>query len=419
MAHIAEIIAVGTELLLGGTANTDAQDISQALSELGIHCYYHTTVGDNPERLTEALRIARSRADILITTGGLGPTYDDLTKQTVCSFFARPLVMHEPTWERIQAYFAKIAAPLTENNRQQAMLPENCVIFENDWGTAPGCGFQAGETHVLMLPGPPRECRAMLRKCAMSYLSALRGDVIVSRVVRVFGLGESRMETLLRERMEAARNPTIAPYATEGECFLRVTASAATEAEAYALTEPVVADLQRILSPYVYGVDVDALQNVVLNRLIEHNKTLATAESCTGGMIATRLTALPGASKVFLGGVTAYDNRVKTALLDVPESLLREHGAVSRPVAEAMARGVCARTGADLGLSVTGLAGPGGDGSGTPVGTVFIALYDSGNGTLQCIENVLGDERHRVRAAASSRAMNLLRLYLEKEEKKS
>ncbi|MCL2030473.1 MAG: competence/damage-inducible protein A [Oscillospiraceae bacterium] len=409
MPRIAEVIAVGTELLLGGTANTDAQDISQGLSELGIHCYYHTTVGDNPGRLREALRIAASRADILITTGGLGPTYDDLTKQTVCEFFGRGLVPHRPTWERIEAYFRRIGAPPTENNRQQALLPEDCVIFENDWGTAPGCAFRAGDTHILMLPGPPRECRAMFRGCAMPYLSSLRSGALVSRVVRVFGLGESRVETLLRERMENARNPTIAPYAREGECFLRVTASAETEAEARALTDPVVAELCRVLHPYVYGVDVDSLENVVFSLLEGHKKTLAAAESCTGGMIAARLTALPGVSRVFRGGVVAYDNRAKHGLLGVPEDILHRHGAVSGPVAEAMARGVCERTGASLGLAVTGLAGPDGDGSDTPVGTVFLALFDAEDGTLNCVRKSLGDERHRVRSAAAGHALNMVR----------
>jgi nicotinamide-nucleotide amidase len=220
------------------------------------------------------------------------------------------------------------------------------------------------------------------------------------------------VETLLRERMERAQNPTIAPYAKEGECFLRVTASAETEAEARALTEPVVGELCRVLHPHVYGVDVNALEDVVFSLLERHKKTLAAAESCTGGMIAARLTSLPGASRVFRGGVVAYDDQVKRGLLDVPESLLKEHGAVSRPVAEAMARGVCRRTGAALGLAVTGLAGPDGDGSETPVGTVFFALYDAESDILNSVQKTLGDERHRVRSSAAGHGLNMVRLYL-------
>jgi nicotinamide-nucleotide amidase len=413
-ARVAEIIAVGTELLLGNVANTDAQDISQGLSELGINCFYHTTVGDNPERLKEALRVARSRADIIITTGGLGPTYDDLTKQTVCSFFGKELYLHEPTWARIRAYFEKLASPLTENNRQQAMLPVGGEIFENNWGTAPGCAFTAdGDIRVLMLPGPPRECRAMFRHCAMPYLRALRGGALVSRIVRVFGLGESRMETLVRGRIEKAQNPTIAPYAQEGECFLRVTAYAESEEEAFALTEPAVAELTRLLHPHVYGVDVPSLEFVVLSLLTRHKKKLAVAESCTGGMIAARLTALPGASAVFMGGVTAYDSLLKINLLDVPRDILDEYGAVSAQTAEAMARGICARTGADLGIAVTGLAGPTGDGTDTPVGTVYLALCDSARGIVDCQNAVLGDERRRVRLAASGRALDMVRRWLD------
>lgn len=413
MALVAEIIAVGTELLLGNIANTDAQDISQGLSALGIHCYFHTTVGDNPARLRSALEIAASRADILITTGGLGPTYDDLTKQTVCDVFNRRLVLHEPTWERILDYFGKTGRTPTENNRQQALLPEDCFIFQNDWGTAPGCAVETNGKHVLMLPGPPRECRAMFANCAVPYLKNLTKDgTIVSRTVRLSGIGESQMEDKIRERISSAVNPTIAPYAKEGECFLRITASAPTEEEAFALTEPVVTELCELLDPYVYGVDVESLEEVVLAKLLKTGKTLAVAESCTGGMLSARITALPGASKAFLGGVIAYDSAVKTSVLGVKEETLRLFGAVSEETAIEMAKGIQKRTGADFTLSVTGLAGPGSDGSNVPVGMVHIACYNNSTGEMRHICRHMGDERHRVRTISVGTALNLVRQML-------
>ena len=220
MSYTAELIAVGTELLLGNIANTDAQMISQGLSAMGINVYYHTVVGDNPDRLRAAVDIAKGRADIIITTGGLGPTCDDLTKQTLAAAFGLPLVFHQPSADRIADYFRRLHPdrPMTENNLQQAMLPQGCTVFDNDWGTAPGCAFESGGVRVLMLPGPPRECRAMFQHRALPYLQSLSDGVILSRTLKLFGIGESAMEARLRERMNAMTNPTLAPYAKEGEC---------------------------------------------------------------------------------------------------------------------------------------------------------------------------------------------------------
>ena len=409
MTHICEIIAVGTELLLGNIANTDAQDISQGLAEIGVHCYFHTTVGDNPERLRSALRIAKSRADIIITTGGLGPTYDDLTKQTVCAEFGVPLVLHEPTWRRIQEFFERVGRPVTQNNAQQAMLPEGGVILENSWGTAPGCGFEAGGVRVYMLPGPPRECLPMFRSCLMPHLRGLSDKTLVSRNIRIFGLGESAVEDKLRDIMESASNPTLAPYAKEGEVLLRVTASAATEEEAHALAEPMVARVCEIMGDVVYSTDGSTLEETVLRLLVERGLRLAVAESCTGGLIADRITGVPGASKSFMGGVVAYFTSVKTNLLGVPAALMERYGVVSPEVSSAMAQGVCKATGAELGLGVTGLAGPLGDGSDTPVGTVCITLHDARTGTDTTVTRNFGDSRHRVRIMASGTAIDMVR----------
>ena len=413
MPLIAEIIAVGTELLLGNIANTDAQDISQGLSELGINCYYHTTVGDNHDRLTNAIETAVSRADIIITTGGLGPTYDDITKETVCEAFDVKLVPHQPTLRRIESFFRRIGRPFTENNLKQAYLPEGCTALENNWGTAPGCAFYARGKHVVVLPGPPRECRPMFRNCAMPYLAALSESVLVSRNIRIFGMGESAVEQKLRERMRTSENPTIAPYAKDGEVLLRVTASAPDREGALRLTEPVVAEIADILGDIIYGVDVENLETLVHKLLKEKGHVLAVAESCTGGMIAARMTAVPGASDIFAGGVCAYQTSLKTSLLGISAQAIEHDGVVSKATARAMAASVCRATGATLGIGVTGLAGPGGDGSAVPVGTVFVALHDTLTGKTVTRSGNFGDERHRVRQMACNTALDMVRRHLQ------
>ena len=411
MAHTAEILSVGTELLLGSIVNSDAQMISRELSALGINVYYHTVVGDNPGRLEQAVEVARQRADILITTGGLGPTCDDLTKQTLARCFGLELVYDPRSMGRIEAYFARLDRPCTENNRQQAYLPEGCVILDNDWGTAPGCAFYARGTHVIMLPGPPSECRPMFLERAVPYLRSLGEGVIVSRTLRLFGTGESMVEARLRARMNAMTNPTLAPYAKEGEVELRITAKADSEAAARAMIAPVEADLRGEFGPLIYGADVDSLEQVVLSGLTARGLTLSCAESCTGGLIAKRVTDLPGASRAFRGGVVSYTDGVKAAALGVPEELLKEHGAVSAPVAAAMAEGVRRLTGSDLAVSTTGVAGPDPDDRGNPVGLVYVAL--AGPGGTRVTERRLSGTRARIRISAASTALDLVRRWLE------
>ena len=280
MSHTAELIAIGTELLLGNIANTDAQMISEGLSELGINVYYHTVVGDNPERVRQAVDIARRRADIIITTGGLGPTCDDLTKVALAEAFGRPLVYHEPSAQRIRDRFAAMERPSTDNNFQQAMVPRGCTVLDNDWGTAPGVAFESDGTHVILLPGPPRECEMMFRHRAVPYLKALSDGVIVSRTVKTFGIGESAAEALLRDLMNSLSNPTLAPYAKPTGTELRITAHAATDEEAYALIAPVEEQVKAILGDYAIGVDVTSIQDICLSLLKEKGLTLGTAESC-------------------------------------------------------------------------------------------------------------------------------------------
>ena len=410
MAHTAELIAVGTELLLGSIANTDAQEISRTLAGLGINVYYHTVVGDNPRRLKAAVDIARSRADLIITTGGLGPTCDDLTKTVLAECFGKQLVFHQASAQRIRDYFTRVGKPFTENNLQQAMLPEGCTVLDNDWGTAPGCAFTADGTTVIMLPGPPRECSAMLRHRVVPYLTGMADGEICSRTLCLFGIGESEMESRLRERMARMTNPTLAPYAKEGTCELRITAKAPTQEEGLALIAPVEEELREEFGDLIYGADVKDLQSVVCALLLERGITLATAESCTGGLISGRITDLPGVSAVYKGGVVCYTNAVKRDLVGVPEELLERYGAVSAPVCQAMAEGIRGKLDAYLGVSVTGVAGPDPDDRGNPVGLIYVGLSDGANTWVK--ELHLGGGRGRNRNYACHYAFDMLRRYL-------
>ena len=413
MTHTAELIAVGTELLLGNIANTDAQILSQGLSALGITVHYHTVVGDNPQRLRDALDIAKTRADIIITTGGLGPTYDDLTKQTICAAFGRELELHEDILETIRSFFAKTGRTMPENNVQQAMLPVNCTVFDNPVGTAPGCAFEEGGVHVLMLPGPPFECRYMFENRAMAYLQALTDGVIVSHEIRVYGMGESHVEAKLRDIMTTMTNPTLAPYAKTNECMLRATAKAPTAAQAEELLAPMVQQVRDILGDVVYGVDVDNLESAVVRLLSEKGLHLATAESCTGGLVAKLITDVSGASEVFGMGLVTYANEAKMKLLGVPAAMLEEHGAVSEPVARAMAEGVREVSGSELGIGITGVAGPTGGTPEKPVGLIYIALSD---GTRTWVRRMTPPGRVHgrgwLRDRAAGTALDMVRRYL-------
>ncbi len=409
MSYSAEIIGVGTELLLGNTANTDAQDISEGLSELGINVFYHTVVGDNDARLRSAVEIAKSRADIIITTGGLGPTYDDMTKQTLAACFGKKMVFNEEEAERIRSYFKErlLAHKMTENNLQQALLPEGCTIFHNDWGTAPGCAFEAEGKHVLMLPGPPRECRAMFTHCAVPYLKALQDSEILSHSIRIFGMGESAVEDKLRDMMEGLTNPTLAPYAKEGEVMLRLTAKSRSREEAEAIMAPVLEDVKKVLGDVIYGVDVDSLEARVLSLLQEKGLTLATAESCSGGLLSKRLTDIPGSSKSFIGGIVAYANEVKENLLGVSHELLESQGAVCADVAKAMAQGVRKTIGADFGIGITGIAGLQTAPSEKMAGLVYVAFCDGEN--TWCRELHSGTDRNRTRIMSTNHALDMIR----------
>ena len=405
-----EILSVGTELLLGHITNTDARDISELLSKIGVNVRWHTVVGDNPERLSKCVEIAKGRADIIITTGGLGPTCDDLTKQVLAKSFGLPLVENAAEREGLYEYI-RLGKRYTPNNLSQALLPEGCTVFHNRWGTAPGCAFEAEGKLVLMLPGPPNECVPMFREYAIPYLKKLSEEQIVSHAIRIFGIGESAVDDIFAEEMNAMRNPSMAPYAKECDCLLQVTAKAKSEAEAEEMMAPVIRHVKERLGDYVYGMDVESIEEAVLPLLRERGLTFAAAESCTGGEIAKRITDIPGASAVFAGGCVTYTNEVKARLLGIDRELIETNGAVSEPVARLMAERVRAVTGADLGVGVTGLAGPDGDGT-HEVGTVFVSLAAEGKTWVR--ELHLGTFRTRsfIRRMAGNHAYDMLRRYL-------
>ena len=405
-----EILSVGTELLLGHVTNTDAKDISEMLSAIGINVRYHTVVGDNPQRLEDCVNIARTRADIIITTGGLGPTCDDLTKQILAKAFGLELVRDQAEYDALYEYI-KGGKSFTENNFMQAMLPEGCTVFHNNWGTAPGCAFEKDGKTVIMIPGPPKECNFMFEACAIPYLRKLSDEQIVSHSVRIFGIGESGVDDIFRDEMNSMTNPTMAPYAKECDCLLQITAKAQSAAEAEEMIKPVMERVCARLGEYVYGIDIECVEERVIQLLRERSLRFAAAESCTGGELAKRFTDIPGASAAFLGGVVTYTNAAKTALLGIDPALIEEKGAVSREVAVEMAERVRRLTDPDIGVGVTGLAGPDGDGV-HPVGTVFVSMAVEGQTFVK--ELRLGERRTRsfIRRMAGNHVYDMMRRYL-------
>ena len=409
-AYDTEIISVGTELLLGHVTNTDARDISEMLSRIGINVRWHTVVGDNPQRLRDCVEIAKRRADIIITTGGLGPACDDLTKQILAEAFSLPLVENSAEREGLYDYI-RYSKVFTPNNYAQAMLPEGCTVFHNSCGTAPGCAFEKDGKTVVMLPGPPKECRAMFMQSAVPYLKKLSDGEIVSHSLRIFGIGESAVDQMFRDEMDRMSNPSMAPYAKECDCLLQITAKADTEAEAEAMIRPVMDAAAARLGEYVYGEDVECIEEAVFALMERSGLRFAAAESCTGGDVARRFTDIPGASAHFLGGAVTYTNEMKAKILGIDPALIEEKGAVSYEVAREMAARIREISGADIGVGVTGLAGPDGDGV-HEVGTVFVSM--AAGGEVWVRELHLGEHRTRsfIRRMAGNHVFDMMRRYM-------
>lgn len=406
-----ELISVGTEILLGNIVNTNAAYLAEKIAALGLSCYHQSAVGDNEERLEDALRLALSRSDIVILSGGLGPTKDDLTKEVTAKVFGKKLVEDAHTKERIQAYFDRIHTKnkITSNNWKQALIPEEAVVVDNHNGTAPGLILKGenGKTAIL-LPGPPNEIKPMFERDIAPYLNRLQPEGIYSKMVKVCSVGESRAETMVADIMDAQTNPTLAPYAKTGEVHFRVTAKAKDEETANVLMEPVVRELYARFGDKIYTTKEHVtLEEAIVELLKEKGMTVTTAESCTGGLLAGRIMNVAGASAVYQEGYITYSNRAKEKLLGVSEETLRTYGAVSAETAAQMAEGAAKAAEADAALAITGIAGPGGGSSEKPVGLVYVGCFVKGR--VRTEEFIFTGNREKNRDYAVVRALTVLR----------
>ena len=406
-----ELLSVGTELLLGQIVDTNAAYLAGKLSVLGVNVYHKTTVGDNAERLAAALRISLGRSDVVLATGGLGPTKDDITAAVVAQVMGAGLVEDQASAAKIRSFARERGLTLLDSLLKQAVVPEGAQVVPNPVGTAPGFIATRDGRTAIALPGVPTEMKAMAEQTVLPYLAARAAKeegaaVILSRTLRLAGVGESQAEADIADLIESQTNPTIAPYAKTYEVHLRVTARAASREAAEALVAPVEARIRDRLGSHIYGADEEALEAVIGGMLRSGGLTLAAAESCTGGLIGHRITNVPGSSGYFLAGLTTYSNESKTRLLGVPAELIAAHGAVSPEVAIAMAEGVRRAVGADVGISTTGIAGPGGATPTKPVGLVHIGLSDeTGNMTE---ELRLRGDRVMIKERAGQLALFLL-----------
>lgn len=405
---IAEIISVGTELLLGNIINTNAAYLAEQCAVLGLSCYYQDVVGDNEERLSATIKTALERADVVFIGGGLGPTPDDLSKEVAAKVAGCKLVMDEESREAIADYFKKIGKEPTDNNWKQAMMPENCAIFPNHNGTAPGCAIKTGEKHMILLPGPPGELKMMFEESVVPYIKGLMTGIIYSKTVKICGIGESRAASMIADLIDGQTNPTIATYAKTGEVHIRVSAKADTESEAKKLAKPVVKELKERFGNYIYTTEVDVtLEKAVVDLIIANGLTVGTVESCTGGMVAARLINVPGVSDAFKSGIVTYSNKAKRRFVGVKKSTLDKYGAVSKQTATEMAKGLSALNKADVVISTTGIAGPDGGTEEKPVGLVYIGCYVCGKTSVK--ECHFTGSRQKIRENTVVAALNFTR----------
>lgn len=409
-ALTAEIIAIGTEILLGDIVNTNASHLARGLASLGINTYHQQVVGDNPERVLEAFEKAYETANLVITSGGLGPTQDDLSKEMGARYFGVPLVEDESARAHIERYMQGVGRQITENNWKQAFLPEGSLPLYNHNGTAPGFILNRDERILVMLPGPPSELIPMFDEQVMPYLRGLSEDVMVSRTLHICGTGESAVESRLHDEMERLTNPTLAPYAKEGIVDLRITAKAPSEEEARQMIAPVEAEIREMFGDQVFGADGQTLEGTVVELLKEKRWKVATAESCSGGWASGQLVNYPGASEVLEGGLVTYSNEAKQKLLGVKAETLKEFGAVSLETAAEMAEGAAKALGTETAISITGIAGPGGGTPEKPVGTVCIGVYCGGKVKTEKFK--FSRNREANRRLSVVRALNMLRLSL-------
>ncbi len=426
-----EIICVGTEILLGHIVNTNATYISQKLAEIGINLYYHTVVGDNPERLSSTIKNSLKRSDIVIATGGLGPTVDDITLETISKITHRPLILNRKELKRIKSRFSAIGVPMPKSNIRQAYIPKGAIAISNKMGTAPGLIIESGRTErsprrkvLIALPGVPLELMPMMEDTVIPYLKNrfYSGGIIKSRTLRIVGLGESKVNEEVLDLLKMSGNVTVGIYAHPAQVDLKITARASDEYKAVYLINPVEEEIRKRLGNYIFGTDTDTLESVVAKLLRENNLTISVAESCTGGLLAKRLTDIPGSSAYFKMGIIAYSNEAKIERLKVPQEMLRRYGAVSSQVAIKMADAVRKSARTDIGISITGIAGPTGATKTKPVGLVYIAISKKTTGRtgvspvlpVVCKRFNFHGARDTIRFKATQSALDMLRNYMSK-----
>lgn len=407
-----ELLSVGTEILLGDIVNTNAQFLAKELASMGIDIYYQSVVGDNKERMLQAFKEGLSRSDMIITTGGLGPTKDDMTKELACEYFGYKCELHEESLESIKEYFRRMGREFVKSNEKQAYFPKEAIILKNNAGTAPGAIIKKDDKTIIVLPGPPSEMKRMFNESVRPYLEKLTGYTIVSEVVRIHGVGESKVEELVQDLIDNGKNPTVAPYAKEGEVTLRVTAKAKTKEEGEKLIDPVLTEIKNRLGDSIYNIGEEGLNLTVAKLLVDKKLTIGTSESCTGGLLGAGLIDYPGISSSFLEGAITYSNEAKIKTLGVKEETLEKFGAVSEETAREMAEGIRKRCGADIGVSTTGIAGPDGGTDDKPVGLVYIGL-SIGDKTI-VTRNVFNGDRNSVRRRACLKAFDMIRLEINK-----
>ena len=403
-----EILSVGTELLMGQIANTNAKYISSKLCEIGINVYYHSVVGDNAARLEKLFRNAINIVDVVVLTGGLGPTDDDITKEVVAKVLGKELQFSDDVYAKVEEYFIRNNKINTPNNKKQAYVPDGAVIISNDVGTACGFIIEMNNKIIIMLPGPPMELVPMFEDTVVPYLSKKAGRVIESKYIKLVGIGEADACDRIADLIKNQTDPTIAPYCELGEVLIRVTTSGSNKEECSKVLGPVVREIYKYLGEYIYSEDGDKLEEVVVKLLIENNKTISCAESCTGGLLSAKLTSVSGASQVFNRGIVSYSNIAKVENLGVPEDVLNKYGAVSEETAKYMAEGVRRISGTDIGVSITGIAGPTGGTKEKPVGLVYIGL--STKDKTLAVETRLSGDRDKIRELACKNVLNLVRI---------
>jgi len=402
---IAEIISVGTEIILGSTLNTNAHYITKKLSYMGIDVYFHTTVIDDPKLLEDAINIGMKRSDLLIFTGGLGPTYDDMTKEVVAKTLGIKLILNNSIEENIKKYFEKTNRPMTSNNIKQAYMPEGSIILKNEIGTAPGIYIEYNSKIFILLPGPPKEMELMLNKYALPLIK--QDNIIKVKTINTIGIGESALEDMLKDLIGNTQNPSIATYAKDGRVDIKIIVKGTNEEKANKLLENTIEKIDSKISKYIYSYEDESIEQTLYKKLLDKNMTIAFCESCTGGLIVSRFTRIPGVSQVLDRGIVTYSNKAKIEELGVKKETLNKYGAVSEQVAIEMAMGLLNKTEVDIALSTTGIAGPSGGNEKKPVGLVYIGIATDNN--AYAIKSIFNGDRTTIQNRTTMKAFDELR----------